>query len=246
MSPVASAFASITGSCNCGTITVVTNRTRSVHADSAPSSVSESGLSNAIRSPQHSDENGPSSITRAHAFSVAGVEVGFHHRQSHPDSHAADSGMRVRAERPSTTWQHEAMTISANSVSHVRLTVTDIARSRQFYEIRVRLARRDRDARGRRRRDARAVGLPVRRRHLQHRRRADRAAARRRRPLRRGPGRAWTTCASGSRARPNWTRRQRISTISASHTSRSRTSAHGYILEFRDPDNIALELMAPK
>ncbi len=28
--------------------------------------------------------------------------------------------------------------------------------------------------------------------------------------------------------------------------NRSRTSAMGYILEFRDPDGIALELAAPK
>lgn len=56
---------------NWGTITVVTNRTRSVHAATAPSRVRLSGLSKAIRSPQHSAENGPSSITRAHARSVA-------------------------------------------------------------------------------------------------------------------------------------------------------------------------------
>ena len=66
MSPVASALANITGSCSCGTTTVVTSRTRSVHAASAPRRVIASGLSNAIRSPQHSDENGPSSMARAH------------------------------------------------------------------------------------------------------------------------------------------------------------------------------------
>lgn len=31
-------------------------------------------------------------------------------------------------------WQHEVMTISTSSIAHVRLTVTDIERSRQFYE----------------------------------------------------------------------------------------------------------------
>src|SRR6478736_5827703 len=76
MSPVASCFASMTGSCSCGTTTVVTNRTRSVHADSAPSSVRHSGLSNAMRSPQHSDEKGPPSMTRAHVFSVAASRLG--------------------------------------------------------------------------------------------------------------------------------------------------------------------------
>jgi hypothetical protein len=67
MSPVASALASMTGSCSWGTTTVVTNRTRSVHAASAPSNVRESGLLNAMRSPQHNDENGPLSICCAHA-----------------------------------------------------------------------------------------------------------------------------------------------------------------------------------
>jgi hypothetical protein len=76
MSPVARPFASMTGSCSCGTITVVTNRTRSVQAASAPSRVRLSGLSNAMRSPQHSDENGPPSMTRAHAFSVAASRLG--------------------------------------------------------------------------------------------------------------------------------------------------------------------------
>ena len=31
-------------------------------------------------------------------------------------------------------WQHELMAINTNSIAHVRLTVTDIERSRQFYE----------------------------------------------------------------------------------------------------------------
>jgi glyoxylase I family protein len=31
-------------------------------------------------------------------------------------------------------WQHEFMTITTGSIAHVRLTVTDIERSRQFYE----------------------------------------------------------------------------------------------------------------
>jgi glyoxylase I family protein len=31
-------------------------------------------------------------------------------------------------------WQHEPMPISTSSIAHVRLTVTDIERSRQFYE----------------------------------------------------------------------------------------------------------------
>jgi glyoxylase I family protein len=31
-------------------------------------------------------------------------------------------------------WQHDPMPISTSSIAHVRLTVTDIERSRQFYE----------------------------------------------------------------------------------------------------------------
>jgi glyoxylase I family protein len=43
--------------------------------------------------------------------------------------------MRVRtASGHRRTWQHGAMAIRANAVAHVRLTVTDIARSREFYE----------------------------------------------------------------------------------------------------------------
>ncbi|MDT5336314.1 MAG: glyoxylase family protein [Mycobacterium sp.] len=43
--------------------------------------------------------------------------------------------MRVRAASGHRhTWQHGAMAISANAVAHVRLTVTDIGRSREFYE----------------------------------------------------------------------------------------------------------------
>jgi glyoxylase I family protein len=36
--------------------------------------------------------------------------------------------------RTSPTWQHHGMVVTANSIAHVRLTVTDIERSRRFYE----------------------------------------------------------------------------------------------------------------
>ena len=68
---MASDLASSTGSCSCGTITVVTIRTREVHAATAPSRVSVSGLSKAIRSPKHTDANGPSSIARVQCSSVS-------------------------------------------------------------------------------------------------------------------------------------------------------------------------------
>jgi hypothetical protein len=77
----------ITGSCNWGTITVVTSSTRSVQAARAPSNISCPGLVK-IRSPQHSDENGPSSTICAHVRSIAASSQ-FHHRQSHPDVHGA-------------------------------------------------------------------------------------------------------------------------------------------------------------
>ena len=48
------------------------------------------------------------------------------------------------------------------------------------------------------------------------------------------------------KAKPNWILRQSISMRSGLPMSPSRTSASSYILEFRDPDNIALELTAPK
>jgi glyoxylase I family protein len=35
---------------------------------------------------------------------------------------------------PTRFWQHEAMGFTSTSIAHVRLTVTDIERSRQFYE----------------------------------------------------------------------------------------------------------------
>ena len=38
------------------------------------------------------------------------------------------------ARRTHRDWQHEPMTITTSSIAHVRLTVTDIERSRQFYE----------------------------------------------------------------------------------------------------------------
>ncbi len=42
--------------------------------------------------------------------------------------------MRTALFRPLSTWQHHQMVITANSIAHLRLTVTDIERSRQFYE----------------------------------------------------------------------------------------------------------------
>jgi glyoxylase I family protein len=42
--------------------------------------------------------------------------------------------MQTAGSRQLSTWQHHQMAIIANSIAHVRLTVTDIERSRQFYE----------------------------------------------------------------------------------------------------------------
>jgi hypothetical protein len=46
------------------------------HAASAPSKVRLSGLSNAMRSPQHSNENGPSSIACAQFSNTAASKSG--------------------------------------------------------------------------------------------------------------------------------------------------------------------------
>ena len=201
MSPVASALASITGSCSCGTTTVVTSRTRSVHAASAPSSVIASGLSNAIRSPQHSDENGPSSIALAQAFSVGASRSGSITGIVIPTRTTA-----ILARPPAVgdrVWQHGAMAINTTSIAHIRLTVTDIARSRAFYESvfgwPINLEVPD----GCRRRNAGTVRIPVRRRHLQRRRFARRPAARWPTTDSTRTAPASTTSRSGSPASPN-------------------------------------------
>src|SRR3954471_20125293 len=131
MSPVASALASITGSCNCGTNTVVMSRTRSVHAASAPSSARASGLSNAIRSPQHRDENGPSSIVLAQSSRIGASRSGSITGIVIPTCTTA-----IVARRPglTRTGSMRVMPITTTSVQHIRLTVTDITRSRAFYE----------------------------------------------------------------------------------------------------------------
>src|SRR3954469_9355010 len=104
MSPVASALASITGSCNCGTSTVVISRTRSVHAASAPSSARASGLPNAIRSPQHRDENGPSSIVLAQHSRIGASRSGSITGIVIPTCTTAIVARRLG---PTPYWQHE-------------------------------------------------------------------------------------------------------------------------------------------
>ena len=115
-------------------MTVVTSRTRSVHAASAPSSVSESGLSKAMRSPQHSELNGPSSTTRAHSFSTAASRSGSITGSVIPICTTGFWHADVPDVSRPTPGSMRHMAIRANAIAHVRLTVTDIARSRQFYE----------------------------------------------------------------------------------------------------------------
>ncbi len=55
---------------------------------------------------------------------------GRHRRRDHQRKHA-DGAHPLTI---SLGWQHGTMPISTGSVSHVRLTVTDIGRSREFYE----------------------------------------------------------------------------------------------------------------
>jgi glyoxylase I family protein len=83
-------------------------------------------------------------MTRAQAFSVAASRLGsitgmvipirttailacVSRRPSEPDDGAGKSSR-------GHGWQHGPMTINTSSIAHVRLTVTDIERSRQFYE----------------------------------------------------------------------------------------------------------------
>ena len=134
MSPVARALANITGSCSCGTITVVTSRTRSVQAATAPRNVSDSGLSNAMRSPQHSDENGPSSMARAQSRSTVVSRSGSITGIVIPICTTAILACRRNALAAFPGGNMDRMVISSSSIAHVRLTVTNIERSRQFYE----------------------------------------------------------------------------------------------------------------
>ena len=124
----------MTGSCSCGTITVVTNRTRSVQAASAPISVKVSGLSKAIRSPQHSDANEPSSIARAQSRSTAASRSGSMTGMVIDICTIAILACTPVNARGLHSGTMTGMGITANSIAHVRLTVSDIERSRQFYE----------------------------------------------------------------------------------------------------------------
>src|SRR5438270_3966416 len=132
MSPVASALASMTGWCSWGTITVVSSRTRFVHAASAPSSVRLSGFSKATRSPQHSDENGPSSIARAQLSNTVASKSGSITGMVIATRTTAILAWGSTSEPFSGTIRQ--MGLSSTSIAHVRLTVTDIERSRRFYE----------------------------------------------------------------------------------------------------------------
>ncbi len=80
-----------------------------------------------MRSPQHSDENGPSSMTFAHSLSTAAFRSGSMTGIVIPTCTSGDSGTDADC-------QYVVMAISTTSIAHVRLTVTDIERSRQFYE----------------------------------------------------------------------------------------------------------------
>ena len=137
------------------------------------------------------------------------------------------------------------MTINANSVAHVRLTVTDIARSRQFYES--------------------VFGWPV---AVEIPADADDATREQLSFLFGGVLYDIGTCLIG--LRPVASDRFDEDRVGLDHLclrvpSRAELDSaakhldelglphepikeigHGYILEFRDPDNIALELISPK
>jgi glyoxylase I family protein len=136
------------------------------------------------------------------------------------------------------------VTVNANSVAHIRLTVTDIRRSRRFYES--------------------VFGWPV---ALEMPTRADDAAREQLSFLYDGVLYALDDCLIG--LRPVATDRFDEDRVGLDHLclrvpSRAdldsaaahldelgvahepiKEIGHGFILEFRDPDNIALELIAP-
>ena len=137
------------------------------------------------------------------------------------------------------------MAINTSSIAHIRLTVTDITRSREFYES--------------------VFNWPI---NLEMPEDADDATRERFAFLFGGViynvgdsrvacapwpttgstniAPASTTSHSGSPASPNSTMRQRISTELGVAHEPIKDIGVMYILEFRDPDNIALELVAPK
>jgi glyoxylase I family protein len=60
------------------------------------------------------------------------IHIPLHHRHGHRYLHEGDSGMRTT--RRCRDGSMCRMGIPSSSIAHVRLTVTDIERSRQFYE----------------------------------------------------------------------------------------------------------------
>ena len=62
------------------------------------------------------------------------IQVGLHHRHAECDLHDRDFGMHGNWASTSLDGSMSGVAIHSTSVAHVRLTVTDIERSRQFYE----------------------------------------------------------------------------------------------------------------
>jgi glyoxylase I family protein len=142
-------------------------------------------------------------------------------------------------------WQHGAMAITASSIAHIRLTVTDIDRSRRFYDS--------------------VFGWPV---VLEVREGADEAARAQLAFLFGGVIYNIGQCLIGLRPVANdafsedRTGLDHLALNVASKEELYAAAAHldelgichngvkdigpSYILEFRDPDNIALELAAAK
>ncbi|GAA4541243.1 hypothetical protein GCM10023161_23400 [Mycobacterium paraffinicum] len=82
-----------------------------------------------MRSPQHSDENGPASIARAQFSKTPASKSG-----SITGSVIAIRTTAILAWAGGASGSMEQMGFTSSSIAHVRLTVTDIERSRQFYE----------------------------------------------------------------------------------------------------------------
>src|SRR5271165_1582290 len=87
-----------------------------------------------MRSPQHNDANGPSSIARAQSRSTAASRSGSMTGMVIDMCTTAIVACRPVDARTLRSGTMTGMGITANSIAHVRLTVSDIERSRQFYE----------------------------------------------------------------------------------------------------------------
>ena len=173
----------------------------------------------------------------------ARVQVRLHDRHGHRYLHDRDSGTATACWPIASEW-HDHPWHHCSSISHVRLTVTDIDRSRQFYEAvfgwPVPIEVPDADDATRRQLGFLSGGVIYDLGGV-----ADRAAPGRQRPIRREPRRPRPPRVHSDHKAESASAAEHLDDL-VSTTSRVKDIGLAYVLEFRDPDNIALELTAPK